>query len=169
MSSTSKTIWPMSIRLIHWSIAVIILLNVFIIEEGDPPHRYIGYVGVALICMRFYFGMKIFNTKKFSQFNFSLNNLQIFFAKHFRKVNPIDYEGHNPLASLVYFLMWLSIILLAVTGWMMGLDRFWGDETLEQVHSYLSLFLEALIVIHLIGMALDAVIFKRKTWMRMIK
>lgn len=55
-----------------------------------------------------------------------------------------------------------------VSGWMQGLDAFWGDESLEEIHKFIGNALMGLVAIHLIGIARDAIIHKRKSWMSMV-
>jgi cytochrome b len=50
----------------------------------------------------------------------------------------------------------------------MGLDRFWGNQTLEDIHEIISNVLLALVCVHLSGVFLDSFTSKRKTWMVMI-
>lgn len=51
---------------------------------------------------------------------------------------------------------------------MMGLDIYWGDESLESFHSNFAIVLQILIGIHLLGIFLDSIRYKRKTWTAMI-
>ena len=74
----------------------------------------------------------------------------------------------NPAAAWVSRAIWLSLICLAVTGVMMGLDMFWGNPTLKLFHVSLVFALAALIFIHLAGVFYDSWKFGRRTWMRMI-
>jgi len=159
-------IWPWYIRLIHWGLALIILLDAFIIEEGDPPHRYLGYIGVGLVLIRFFFGVFGKGQVRFQEMSIHPRKILFFLKTHFNRTH--HFKGHNPLASLAYYLMWLDMIALAVTGWMLGTDEYFGDEKIELIHGQLSDFLIALVVIHLIGMTTDALLYKRKTWMGMI-
>ena len=169
MNKPSETVWPLHIKVIHWLIALIVVSNIYIFDDGDLPHEILGYISAGLVLIRFYFGFMARDHVGFSRFNLSLNELKIFFKQYFKKHNPVDYIGHNPAASLVYFTMWFLLIALGVSGWMMGLDYFWGNETLENIHHYFSNGLEVLVIIHLIGITIDAIVFKRKTWMSMIK
>jgi len=57
---------------------------------------------------------------------------------------------------------------LGVTGFMMGLDAYWGEEWLEDLHENLSTALMVLVVLHLLGIAFDSWKFRRKTWLGMI-
>lgn len=165
MDKNSDVIWPRSVRLIHWSIALIVLLDAFGLEEGDPPHRYLGYLGVGLVLMRVLQGVTGSGWVRFSNMPLRPRDFIFFFKNHFK--GKAHFEGHNPLASVVYLLIWSLVIGLAVTGWMFGLDAFWGSETLEEVHSQMSDALIALVIIHLCGVVLDAMIYRRKTWMGM--
>lgn len=160
-------IWPLSIRIIHWLLALVIVMDAFIFVEGDDPHQFLGYFGVFLVMWRTYFGFRGKGHVLFKNFPISLNSLEVFRKNYLKKEHV--YEGHNPLASIVYILMWLCVIVLGVTGWMMGLDAFWGNQQIEEVHEVTSNVLLGLTVFHLIGILLDAFIHKRKTWMKMIR
>ena len=168
MSSSKQIVWPYYIRIIHWIIALTVVLNIFILEEGDPPHRNLGYLALGLVLVRFFLGF--INKKKnlFPALPLKWSDIKTHATSHFNGP-PVDYEGHTPLASVVYVLIWICLIGLAISGWMLGLDAFWGDETLEEIHGAISTGLEVLVVIHFIGIALDSYFWKRKTWMSMIK
>jgi cytochrome b len=151
-------IWDYSTRIIHWGIALMVVLNLFVVEEGDDLHQWFGYAAVGFVVWRLIWGFKGGVLSRFSAF--PVKDLKNTFRK--------KYEGHNPLASLTYYSLWLSIIGLAITGYMMGMDRFWGDDLLLEIHDYISIFLQALIITHFVGIILDAIKYKRKTWIGMI-
>ena len=129
--------WSLFIRLSHWFVAFAIITNLYILEQGDPPHRYLGYTVVAMIVLRLLYGLK-------------------------RNVN-------TPTAFLVYKLMWMLVMLLGVSGFMMQTDYFFGDDWLEDIHQLFSILMQILIVSHLVGLTLDSLLFKRKTWFKMLK
>lgn len=156
--------WPLSVRLIHWALAAVIILDMFWLE--DELHNYAGYFGVTLIFLRLIIGIRGKGLERLSSLPLKFSDFEFYLRHHFS--GKAHYEGHNPAAWMVYFLMWLVVISLGVTGWMMGLDAYWGDEGLHNIHVYLSNALLFLIALHFIGMALDAIIYKRKTWMAMI-
>jgi cytochrome b len=72
------------------------------------------------------------------------------------------------LASWTYLLMWFCILSLGVTGFMLGTDLYFGEEWVEEIHVQFGDALQILILLHFIGIVLDAIQFKRKTWMGMI-
>ena len=131
--------WPRSIRLIHWGLALAILLDAFILE--DAPHRYAGYAAAALVFSRF--------------------------TSAFILKDKIP-KARNKLALAVYLLMWLAVIALGITGWMLGTDEYFGDEEIGNLHLQISDALLILVLLHFIGMIKDAIQYKRKTWMGMI-
>lgn len=125
-------------RFLHWGIAAVVLINLYILEPGDTPHRYLGYMVLAFVVLR------------------------LLISKKRRVVH------YNPKAFFIYLLIWLSIFGLALTGFMMGLDRFWGNSTLEQIHEFLANSVLFLTILHLIGVFFDAYKNKRRTWMVMV-
>ena len=43
-------IWDKYVRLFHWSVATLFLLDFWVLEGGDPPHNWVGYaIGFLLI------------------------------------------------------------------------------------------------------------------------
>jgi cytochrome b len=57
--------------------------------------------------------------------------------------------GHTPPGALMAFALWTLVLLVAVTGWMLGLDAFWGEEWLQQLHEVLAYTLAAFAVVHI--------------------
>lgn len=161
-------VWNKFIRITHWLVAGIILLNLYFLEEGDPAHRYFGYAVLAFVIFRIVYGFVGAEAEhSFSHFPLKIKNLFTFIKSKLNGTD-VDYPGHNPAASWVYIVIWLCVIGLGITGWMMGLDRFFGEEWLEDVHGIISNILQLCILAHLLGIAFDAKRFKRKTWLGMI-
>ncbi len=134
---------PLIYRLVHWALAFGVATDLFIFTDGDTPHIYVGYFTLGAVFLRFLLPVKVRREELLGG------------------VAPTLKKG-------THFFIWGAVILLAITGWMMGLDRFWGEEWLENIHVILSQGLQALIVLHLLGIFLDAYLKKRKTWKLMI-
>ena len=162
-----KKVWDLPTRILHWTIAGAVLLNLFILESGDPPHQWAGYTAFAAFFLRFIWG---FIGGELSRFrSFPIHPREVFsFSKSLALWKPREYPGHNPLASLAYFAIWACVAGLGISGWMMGLDRYWGEEWLEEIHANIGLALQVLLGIHLFGVAIDACLHRRKSWMAMI-
>lgn len=159
-------VWSKLIRLIHWSIAIALILNLYFLEEGETAHEYVGYTAVTLVFIRFIYGLVSKDAASFKNFPVSATSIKEFIKS---KINfeKKEYAGHNPLASVVYILLWTFIIGLGLSGWMMSWDMFFGEEWLEETHERISLLTQILIALHFAGMALDSYSFKRKSWMAM--
>lgn len=170
MKPTPVTIWDIPTRLIHWGLAACIVLNLWITEEGEDWHEWIGYLAASLVGFRFIVGFGGFSgapASRFSNFPLGVADLKAFISDSLSG-NPASSDGHNPLASLTYICVWILVIAMAVTGWMMSLDAFWGEEWLEDTHEALSNGFLLFMVLHASGMIIDAVQHKRSTWMGMI-
>jgi cytochrome b len=153
-------------RLIHWVIAVAVILNLWVLEEGDDPHQISGYVALAATSLRIIWGFWGGPQSRFSAFPVSFFQLRTFIRNRGTQ-SPDQYPGHNPLASLVYLGVWFCILGLGLTGFMMGLDAFWGDETLESIHGAIANVMQGLVVLHLLGIIMDSMKFRRSTWLSM--
>lgn len=151
------------VRALHWSLAISVVLNLFVLEEGDLPHRISGYIAAASVLLRGLWAFMKPHTAGLSTFSLSPRELAVYF-----KTGGREKSGkHNPLASWTYLAIWISVIGLGITGWMMGLDYFWGDDTLEDIHESFANTLIALSLIHILGIIIDSIRYKRHTWLRM--
>jgi cytochrome b len=162
----SVIIWAPFTRIIHWAIALPVLLN-FFIDGGDYLHKVIGYVAFTALLVRIVWG---FVTKDKAHFKFfPLNPSELkSYTLALISGKKKDYPGHNPLASMTYVFIWILVGLLGITGYLMGQDAYWGEEWPEHLHESLSHGLVALVIFHIFGMTLDGIKNKRKTWLGMI-
>lgn len=152
-------VWDLPTRILHWLVAGLALGNLFFLESGEDPHRYAGYAAATLVAIRLLWS--IWSTEEAKVYRFPLH------PRHFRAFLTSPFPGHNPPASLVYILIWLSIFCLGLSGWLMGTDRFWGEEWLETLHKNFALGLQALLILHLMGITIDMVRYRRHTWLSM--
>lgn len=68
-----------------------------------------------------------------------------------RRGEAEHHLGHNPLAGLMILTL-LSVILgLAVSGWLMGTDAYFGVEWVEELHEALSAGLQGLVAVHVLA------------------
>ena len=49
-------VWDGFIRLFHWSLVAIVALNLFVLEEGDVAHRWLGYFAAGAVLARVLWG-----------------------------------------------------------------------------------------------------------------
>lgn len=162
----NEVIWNKTTRILHWAVAIPVALN-FFIDGGDASHKTLGSISLAALIIRLFWGLKSNDHANFKSFPLSQKEVKNFLLEIGRTTSRC-YPGHNPMASWTYILIWICVIFLGATGFMMGLDTFWGEEWLEKLHGQISTFLTILVVIHFTGLIFDSIKHKRKTWLGMI-
>ena len=61
-------IWDAFVRLFHWSVATLFLLDFWVLEAGDPPHEWVGYAIGFLLLGRVLWGFIGSHNARFSSF-----------------------------------------------------------------------------------------------------
>ena len=120
-------VWDPLVRLIHWSLALTILLNGVVTDAEGKPHEWIGYVSLGLVGIRLIWGVIGPKYARFSAFPPSPMRAM----RHLRSIlrgEPELHLSHNPLGTLMVYNLWLSVIALGVTGYMMTTLRFFGVD-----------------------------------------
>lgn len=164
-----KKVWTLKIRLLHWFMALFIVLNLFIFDEGDDIHYWIGYGTLAIVFFRTIIGFTSQGFDSFRKFTLQPRELFYFFRNLFSHARK-DYTGHNPAASYAYIIFWLLVIGLGITGGLLvHSDYFFGNQLLEELHDLMADATIVFIVIHLTGVLLDSFLHRRKSWMSIIK
>lgn len=130
----------------HWLLALAIVLNLFVLEEGEDPHQWTGYAAVTLVGLRLLWGFVGGPASRFRGF----------------------LTQHNLLATSIYALLWAAVLSLGATGFLMGTDTYFGEEWLEDLHVAISKGVQALVLLHLLGLLSHSVRRRRHAWLAMI-
>lgn len=147
-------VWDRVVRFVHWSVAALVLAN-FIIDSR-PWHRYAGYLAVALVALRLAWGFASSGYARFSRWWPGTRDIITYLCETIAGNAP-RYIGINPLGASMAVLLWLLIGSLGLTGWMMGLDAYWGEEWLEELHETLAYVLLACAAIHVTSVIIVSV------------
>ncbi|WP_019140580.1 cytochrome b/b6 domain-containing protein [Noviherbaspirillum massiliense] len=129
-------VWDRLVRFVHWSVAALVLGN-FFNESGETWHRYAGYLAVALVALRLCWGFLSTGHARFSRWWPGIRGILAYLRATSTGKVP-RHLGINPAGAAMAVLLWLLIAALGLTGWMMGLDPFWGEEWLENLHETLA-------------------------------
>jgi cytochrome b len=140
-------VWDIWVRLTHWAVAGIVMWNLFA-EAGNYVHRVAGYVAVGLVASRVVWGVIGTRTARFSVWWPSAAQLLAYLRSLIAR-KTVHHVSHNPLGALMIAALWALVLSLGVTGWMMRLDAFWGDEGLENIHHFLASALEICVYVHI--------------------
>jgi len=49
-------VWDLLVRSVHWSLATLIVIELFNEAGANPWHRYLGYLAAALVVVRLVWG-----------------------------------------------------------------------------------------------------------------
>lgn len=146
-------VWDPLVRLIHWSLALAILLDGFVLEE-NLLHEWVGYAALGLVAVRLVWGLVGSAPARFSAFPPSPAAA----FRHLRAILSGDrsaHLSHNPLGALMAYNLWLSVLAVCATGVMMTTTAWFGVEWVEEAHEAAFAWVMASVALHLIGVALD--------------
>lgn len=150
----SVVVWDPLVRLIHWLLAVTILLNSTIVEDESKLHEWIGYIAVALVGVRLIWGCIGTRHARFSAFPPNMLAASHHLKAMLKRDNTV-HLSHNPLGALMAYNIWLTVILIGITGYMMGTVRFFGAEWVEEIHEGIFAWLLISIALHIAGVVFD--------------
>ncbi len=147
-------VWDIFIRLFHWSVVLIILVNFTIFDEG-PVHDMLGYILIGLLALRFIWGFIGPKYARFKNFLPSPGKISRYLQEHQGDKMTL-YIGHNPLGSLMIFNLYLTLLLVSLTGYLSITDRFWGVEWVEETHEFFAGYLLFSVALHVAGVVWES-------------
>lgn len=155
VSARSRMIWDPLVRLVHWSVALGVLLNATIIDEDGKWHNMIGYGVFGLVVVRLLWGFIGTKPARFASFP---PNVKAAIA-HFKELmrgDESEHLSHNPLGALMVYNLWASIIVISATGFMMGTNMFFGVEWVEELHEAVFGWLMVSVLFHVGGVIFES-------------
>lgn len=145
-SPTLVPVWDRVVRITHWSVAALVLWDLFE-DSGGPLHRKLGYAAAALVAVRLAWGFAGSVNARFATWWPRLSILRRY-AASLGAGMPMKFASHNPIGALGMLAMWGLILALACTGWLSRLDAFWGEDWPRDLHAWLAYTLAALVAVH---------------------
>ena len=137
--------WDAAVRLLHWSLAALVLLDLWL-DDGGWLHRTLGYVAAGVVVARLLWAMLAGGSAGLTTLKPSLRGT----LSYLRSGAP-RRPGHDPLGVWMIWLLWSLVLLLGVTGWISRLDAFWGDDGIRDIHAWLADALLIAVAVHLSG------------------
>jgi cytochrome b len=146
-------VWDPIIRVCHWTTVAIVVLNTTIFDDGKI-HEFLGYMVVALLCLRLIWGFIGTRYARFSNFLPSKASIRAhLFGGNAGKPATL---GHNPLGAIMVFNLLAALALICLTGHLMTTDLFWGVETMEDIHEVLVNYLLLSVAAHIAGVIFES-------------
>ena len=102
MSAASHIkVWDLLVRSVHWSLATLIVIELFNEAGANPWHRYLGYVAAALVVARLVWGCGDRGHASLAAMAASARQTPSFLSQV--TARP---AGHTPPGALMAFALW---------------------------------------------------------------
>ena len=148
-TAATVPVWDRFVRVFHWSL-VLLIAAAWLTTDAKAVHHWIGYAVLALVAARLVWGVIGSPHARFADFVRGpaqvLAYLRDLIHRHERR-----YLGHNPAGGAMIVALLAAILVTCVSGWLMLTDRFWGSETLEEVHEIAANTILVLVACHVSG------------------
>jgi cytochrome b len=115
MQSTQVNVWDLFVRVFHWSLVMLFVVDYFTGEEGIVVHIYAGYVMGGLIVSRIVWGFIDGRYARFREFICSPIGV-VAYVKSLVSGNPDHYMGHNPAGGYMILALLLMVGFTTITG-----------------------------------------------------
>lgn len=127
-------IWDPLVRVLHWSLAVAVVVNYWLTEPGSDVHNWIGYGAGAVVGIRIIWGFVGRGHARFDSFTPSRERFRKHLAALAARSIPAD-SGHNPMGALMIYVIFGLVAVLTATGWMHEeIDALFGNDLLQEIH-----------------------------------
>lgn len=152
---TEIHVWDRLVRVFHWS-TVGLFAAAYLIDRPRDLHETLGYTLAAILAVRVVWGFVGSRHARFSDFvpgpgSFLSYVLALLRGREGR------YVGHNPAGGAMVVALMLTLAGICLTGWMMGLDAYWGEDWVEDIHETLVTLCLALVALHVSGVIYESV------------
>lgn len=149
-------VWDRFVRLFHWTLVTVFAADYFFLEGGHDYfdryilHDWLGYLVFALVVLRIAWGFIGTKHARFSDFVPTPAAL-LAYVKNMLSGRKQRHLGHNPAGAIMVIIFLALTLGICVTGWMHGLDAFWGKAWVSTLHYILADVMAGLIVAHVLA------------------
>jgi cytochrome b len=149
-------VWDLPLRLMHWATALCVLAAWFTPNSYDTLHRSAGYTVLALVPVRFVWGL--IGTRH-SRFRNPLRVCRALprYLLDVARGRSRRYLGLNPAGSAIAMAMLILLVISGVSGWMQVTLRFFGVAWVQDTHTYASDAVMLLALVHVLGVLLMSI------------
>ena len=149
-------VWDPLVRILHWTLAVGVIVAYATGDHGGAWHERIGYVALAAAVLRIGWGFAGSRHARFGDFVPRFSGLALYIRQLMRLREP-RYVGHNPLGG-VWIVAMLALVLAAgASGWALSMLGEHNHHWLEELHEGIAGTLLAAAAIHVAGVVWESV------------
>ena len=125
--------WDPVVRLTHWSIAIAVLANALLTEEGSGPHIWVGYALAGILGLRLFWGVIGPADARFSAF-WPSPRKALAHLRDIRSKTVVRHQSHNPFGAFMVFAIWTCLLTIIATGMVMAGPPPWDAAEGESEH-----------------------------------
>lgn len=130
----SVRVWDRFVRCFHWGLVASFATAWWFTEHIGWLHKGAGYAALVLVAARVVWGFVGSHHARFASFVPGPRTLANYLAALARGREP-RHLGHNPAGAVMILYLLAAVAGIGVSGWMLTLDAFWGNDTVETVHT----------------------------------
>lgn len=112
-------LWDRVVRISHWGIAIVVLVNQVITRGGSPTHVWFGWIALTLLATRLLWGLIGSREARFSAFPLNPRAAIVHMRELFAG-KPRHYPSHNPAGAIMAYALWGAIAIMIATGFIMS-------------------------------------------------
>ncbi|MCG6901156.1 MAG: cytochrome b/b6 domain-containing protein [Rhodobacter sp.] len=142
-------VWDLGVRLFHWSLVAMVALA-FLFDEPRKLHRTLGYVVIGLIAFRLVWGVIGPRHARFVDFIPGPRRL-LDYLRDMLRGREDRHLGHNPAGAAMILVLLTTLSAVGATGYMMGMDAYFGQVWVENTHKLLVDILLVMVAFHVGG------------------
>jgi len=154
-SGKTVRVWDPFVRIFHWSLVALFAAAFVTGDEVEWLHTLLGYAIATLVALRIVWGFVGSRYARFSNFVRSPRKIADYAAQAARWRAP-RYLGHNPAGGAMIIALLVMTTGIAVTGFAMTTDAFWGAKWVEELHEGLAYATLGLIALHIVGVVFSS-------------
>lgn len=110
--------WDPLVRISHWLIAGVVLVNGLLSKPGGNLHVWLGWVALGTLAVRLLWGFVGPSEARFSAFLPDPAGA----LRHLRDLlrgRPSEYPSHNPAGAIMVYALWGCLAIVVATGLVM--------------------------------------------------
>jgi cytochrome b len=144
-------VWGRFVRWFHWSLVTTVAAAWVTTDFGRKLHEPIGWAMAVLLMLRLLWGLAGGDrAARFASFVRGPRSV-LGYARDVLHQRAPRYLGHNPLGGWMVLALMLTLAAVAVTGWLLTIDAFFGSERMEHLHEALAEGVLLLVAVHVAG------------------
>ncbi|HEY0825043.1 MAG TPA: cytochrome b/b6 domain-containing protein [Ramlibacter sp.] len=149
-------VWDAPVRVFHW-LLVACFATAWLTSESERwqlVHITAGYTMAGLVAFRVLWGLVGTRHARFSDFVRGPRAVAAYFGSLLRR-RPEHHAGHNPAGALAILALLLLAVFTTATGWA-NYNEIGGKEAFEDLHEGLATVMLALVIVHVLAVALSS-------------